>query len=1427
MESNLETKINRVQGNVTYAMERIAARGVDVPATANSDDLGNLIDEIPTGSDTAVLYTPQTLSEDEQAQARDNIGAANADFFVRTANIFDKSNPDVVMVGYFYRNSSAAYVENSNYTALTIPTKPNTTYICTGTSYTVSFLTEEKKYWNNDHSSADGSANHVFTTPENTAYTVLSVKHGKYPLDKYMVVEGDELPSSYIPYGDALSENVYVDTGENVFYVGATRRFSRFYDCINAIKDIEGEKTVYVDSGVYDLYDEIGGDEFAATITSTAWRDWSVILPNDIRIIGIGNVVFNFILPDSVSDKAYSVLSPINVYGSVYMENITINAKNCRYTLHDDGASEDMPYTRHIYKNMTFNKLSGNGYGAACGNGIGKGVTFEFDNCIINSEKTLGMSFHNQTTKADGTIIISNCYLNGTNTALRLGSMSSYGEENAIAVNVFNTKFGNKIEICMEDTATGKTNPFKATFVNCGELTFDTSEYTDMQFPPVEINGGTGGGSVDAVLYTPQTLSEDEQAQARDNIGTIGRFLKSASGEVIALTDAVESPVRGMTIYGKSVQDGTPTADNPVDIVSIGDDGSMDVYVMGGNLCSNDWEQGGINTTGGEEVSTKEVRSDYIALPAGVPLYCSRTVTTGYVKVRGYDKNKNFVGSGQSILADAQGTAIDHLFVNDAESSVCMIHNKSVCYIRVVDTSNSLDTVYTISVTDADDLQYAEPQVMPVSTPDGLCGIPVADGGNHTDISGQQWICDEVDFIRGVRVQRIGKVVLTGTENWTANTRGDGKVRFYFSSMNVPQSINSSIGLFTHGEVKTTMNSSNDSAQVSNRSPHVYLKNYQTLEALTAFLAAQYAAGTPLTIYYLVNATEIALSDEDLARYRNLHTNDTNNTIYTEVTAYMTVRYAVTSIADVLGYTPADAEDIERLSGGVVHYVTPQMYGARGNGVTDDTEAVQAAVDNSENVFFPAGTYLVSADIVIPSNRNIWGQSQLSIIKRADNDLEQYNILLLNKSENVRISDIAVVGDKHTHLGTGGEWGHCIMMQGCQNIVIKNSVLKQAWGDGIGMTTYDGDTMEGVECQNILIDGCVFDDNRRLGVAVIDCSGLTIRECVIKNTRGTNPQCGIDFEPNDDSRQRCHNCIVESCYFEANSGGDIHLANLKKYHGVEIFNCVFKSNIGLSLWGSLSDTDLGSYVSVHSCVFENLNGYPCVNIQKKSPKECMVSIYNSSLSSSNSCVAIGLDDYINDNAVYGGLRMVDCCFAANSKDHSFVEIINKGLNSTYDDIYIDATALCTAKSDICTEVAVQSSMYVNIQNNTKTINAETTIDEYAVITSADVDTSGNNITVTLADTIPYDVPIKLQKISAANSLIVRTSTHPFPQYGNVTQISLTGLYDYVVVTHLSTGEWVAELHTKDGDGYTLTDTDKTDIAGLVIDLLPIWEGGSY
>lgn len=50
------------------------------------------------------------------------------------------------------------------------------------------------------------------------------------------------------------------------------------------------------------------------------------------------------------------------------------------------------------------------------------------------------------------------------------------------------------------------------------------------------------------------------------------------------LKDACEHPILALNIYGKSTQDGTPTPEAPVDIVSVGDDGNMSVTVCGKNI---------------------------------------------------------------------------------------------------------------------------------------------------------------------------------------------------------------------------------------------------------------------------------------------------------------------------------------------------------------------------------------------------------------------------------------------------------------------------------------------------------------------------------------------------------------------------------------------------------------------------------------------------------------------------------------------------------------------------------------------------------------------------------------------------------------------------------------------------------------------------
>ena len=60
-------------------------------------------------------------------------------------------------------------------------------------------------------------------------------------------------------------------------------------------------------------------------------------------------------------------------------------------------------------------------------------------------------------------------------------------------------------------------------------------------------------------------------------------------------------------------------------------------------------------------------------------------------------------------------------------------------------------------------------------------------------------------------------------------------------------------------------------------------------------------------------------------------------------------------------------------------HVTPQMFGAIGDGEADDTEAIQAALDSfigkAGDVFIPQGQYKITAPLVIKSNINLFGVS--------------------------------------------------------------------------------------------------------------------------------------------------------------------------------------------------------------------------------------------------------------------------------------------------------------------------------------------------------------------------------------------------------------------------------------------------------------------
>lgn len=87
-------------------------------------------------------------------------------------------------------------------------------------------------------------------------------------------------------------------------------------------------------------------------------------------------------------------------------------------------------------------------------------------------------------------------------------------------------------------------------------------------------------------------------------------------------------------------------------------------------------------------------------------------------------------------------------------------------YMQVKPNTTVNETVFpmlNVGSVFLDSEEYKE-QFVSIPTPGGLPGIPVSSGGNYTDEKGQQWVCDEVDFKKGVYVQRIGKKTITSKD---------------------------------------------------------------------------------------------------------------------------------------------------------------------------------------------------------------------------------------------------------------------------------------------------------------------------------------------------------------------------------------------------------------------------------------------------------------------------------------------------------------------------------------------------------------------------------------------------------------------------------------------------------------------------------------
>lgn len=244
-------------------------------------------------------------------------------------------------------------------------------------------------------------------------------------------------------------------------------------------------------------------------------------------------------------------------------------------------------------------------------------------------------------------------------------------------------------------------------------------------------------------------LKEDTAVlQKRQNV-----LVGSETGNPVSCDDAFAAPLCGLTVYGKSTQDGTPTPDAPVPIVSAGDSGSVAVKVTGKNLFyEQEFQEYFINSTGNAVGLATGNVSCVLQVVTGAKYYVTRNKIGTKFRVAVVDKlptSGNPVTPSSGINADSKRQA-----EISATSKYMVIQCEDEAAFSELMVSLDSSTAYS---------PYRE-QLLTLPTPNGLPGIPVASGGNYTDQNGQQWICDEVDLERGVKVQRVKSVDISSLD---------------------------------------------------------------------------------------------------------------------------------------------------------------------------------------------------------------------------------------------------------------------------------------------------------------------------------------------------------------------------------------------------------------------------------------------------------------------------------------------------------------------------------------------------------------------------------------------------------------------------------------------------------------------------------------
>lgn len=220
----------------------------------------------------------------------------------------------------------------------------------------------------------------------------------------------------------------------------------------------------------------------------------------------------------------------------------------------------------------------------------------------------------------------------------------------------------------------------------------------------------------------------------------------------------------------------------------------------------------------------------------------------------------------------------------------------------------------------------------------------------------------------------------------------------------------------------------------------------------------------------------------------------------------------------------------------VINVMAPQ-YGAVGDGVTDDTVAIQAALDagKGQTILIPAGTFLAGGLTMIGSSYDgttiqCIGELKLKADGGVNNFHGVFGGLIVQSVDRVTL-DLRWNGNRAAQ--SDREFVHCVVLAGVTNIRIPSLVGREVRGDVCIIYETIPNT-SGANSRNVSIGritGINTADDGRNTLSVISCDGLTVD--VLESYKvggvvgGVQMPGGFDIEP-ELSTHRVNDVVVSS-----------------------------------------------------------------------------------------------------------------------------------------------------------------------------------------------------------------------------------------------------------------------------------------------------------